>query len=59
MRPRFLPSTPPPSAGRLPGLLLALSQIAFIVSSAQLLGVGPAVASAWSWLAELQSQISN
>lgn len=59
MRPRYLPSTPSPAARWLAGLLLLLSEIAFIVSSAQFLGVSHAVASAWSWLADWQSQIST
>ncbi len=59
MRPRYLPSTPPGAASWLANLLLLLFQIAFIVSSAQLLGVSQAVTSAWSWLADLQSQTSR
>ena len=59
MRPRYLPSSPPPAAGWLASLLLVLFQIAFIVSSAQLLGMSHAVASAWGWLADLHSQTSR
>ena len=59
MRPRHLPSTRAHATRRFAGLLLVLSQIAFIVSTAQLFGVAHAAASAWSWLAELQSQVAR
>jgi hypothetical protein len=53
VRPRFLPSDTPPRRFAKSGAWLAiLFEIAFIVTSAQLFGLGHAVANAIGWLFE-------
>ena len=59
MRPHDLRASLSFAAGRFTGLMLALFEIALLVSSVQLFGVGQAAASAWGWLAALQSPSSR